>query len=128
MQSEDTIDDSFTHTTYIEGTAEVVGLALPDQPLPTIEPTSLTYRITEKPKPPETPLLNRAQRRQLGRYIRHKAALQMRHVWSKNDQARWAYMARQDSRCSQCSLWPLPAPVGYRCQCKVAKHRVEVVS
>lgn len=34
----------------------------------------------EKPQPP---LLNRAQRRQLRRYINHKAALQARHVLAK---------------------------------------------
>ena len=59
-------------------TEDIIDASSPcDEP---IEPTSLTYRITEKPKPPETPLLNRTQRRQLGRYIRHKAALQVRHV------------------------------------------------
>lgn len=44
------------------------------------EQPTLTHRITEKPKPPEQPMLNRAQRRQLGKYIRHKAALQTRHI------------------------------------------------
>ena len=48
-----------------------------------IEQPTLTHRITERPKPPEMPVLNRAQRRKLDRYIRHKASLQARHILAR---------------------------------------------
>jgi len=85
-------------------------------------PPEYRYTVDDLPKPP---LLNRAQRRSLRRYIRHKAALQARHIRTKK--IYYAPWARQEDRCCQCGLWALgPAP--HRCQCKVAKHRVDVVS
>lgn len=49
-------------------------------------PVEATDAPSEQGKPIEKtqpPLLNRAQRRQLRKYIRHKAALQARHVLAK---------------------------------------------
>lgn len=87
------------------------------------EPAKPAYRITEKPQPPATPLLNRAQRRQLRKYIRHKAAVQMRHVFAENARKPWMHMTRQDNRCNRCKLWSIPAPAPYRCQCQVEHRR-----
>lgn len=55
---------------------------IPDSPSPVeaIEASSEQGKPIEKP---EAPLLNRAQRRSLRRYIAHKAALQVRHVLAK---------------------------------------------
>lgn len=47
-----------------------------------IEQSSPQHRVTLADQP-QPPLLNRAQRRVLRKYIRHKAALQVRHVLAK---------------------------------------------
>lgn len=86
------------------------------------EPSPPQYRVTlaDQPKPP---VLNRAQRRSLRKYIRHKAALQMRQVFAKNARKSWMDMARQSNRCHRCGLWSIPAPAAYRCQCQVEQRR-----
>jgi hypothetical protein len=90
--------------------------------VPTEQPAPPEYRYTVDDQP-QPPLLNRVQRRHLRRYVKHKAALQMRHVHAKNNQASWIYAARQSNRCNRCGLWPIPAPTAYRCQCQVEQRR-----
>lgn len=85
--------------------------------------TKDTLEVGKPEDQPKPPVLNRAQRRLLRRYIRHKAALQMRQVRSKHARKSWMDMTRQDNRCSRCRLWPIPAPAMYRCQCQVEQRR-----
>ena len=96
---------------------------IPEDTEASTEQSKLEHRVTldDQPKPP---VLNRTQRRQLRRYIRHKAALQMRHVFAENARKSWMYMTRQENRCRRCGLWPIPAPAMYRCQCQVEQRRL----
>ena len=88
-----------------------------DQPrqdeTPTKEP--LHYRITEKPKP-SVPLLNRAQRRMIAKYIRAKTA-PLRRL------QRLQRLAQ--SQCSRCGLPYFGVHLAntlLQCQCKVTRN------
>ena len=65
------------------------------------EQSVLTHRITERPRPPATPVLNRAQRRALGRYIRHKAAVQTRHILAKRRKMMAKYTKQAEALAKQ---------------------------
>lgn len=77
--------------------------------------------VKEADTAPQPPLLNRAQRRTLGRYIRHKAAVQARHIRTKK--IYYASWARQEDRCPRCGLWTL-GPTPHHCQCQTQQRRL----
>jgi|SRR5579875_922392 len=85
-----------------------------DEPPAEGEAIHMAYRMTEKPKP-NVPILNRAQRRALTRYIKHKAA-----------PLRRAQRLQGRTTCQQCGLPFLGVRVAgqlFQCQCKIRERR-----
>src|SRR5579859_3298261 len=92
---------------------------LPESVEPAEEP--LQYRVTEKPKP--SIVLNRAQRRQLTKYIKHSRKVRhMREAKRTSDETRGC------PRCGKYFFVPsifaaMPGVVVPRCQCKATLKR-----